>query len=107
MRVQLHPQAEEELYEAARWYEEQLPGLGGDLMTEVEHWLDAIPETPLAWPLWPGVARVDPPIRRALLRRFPFAVSYQAFAKCIIVLAFAHTSRRPLYWMDRSHGQAE
>jgi hypothetical protein len=63
----------------ARWYEDQMPGLGGDLMTEVEHWLDAIPEAPLAWLQWPGVTGVNPPIRRALLRRFLSPVSYQVF----------------------------
>ena len=106
MTIQLHPQAEEELYEAARWYEEQVPGLGGDLLTEVEHWLDAVPETPIAWPKWKGAARLDPSIRRALLGRFPFAIAYQAFEQRVLVLAFAHTSRRPFYWLKRADDQA-
>ena len=35
MRVGLHPDAEMELLEAARWYDEQVAGLGEDLVTEV------------------------------------------------------------------------
>ena len=106
MRIQLHPQAEEELYEAARWYENQVPGLGGDLMTEVDLWLDAVPETPMAWPRWPGVKTLEPPIRRAVLGRFPFAIPYQAFQERVWVLAFAHTSRRPFYWLERAGHKA-
>ena len=106
MRIQLHPRAEEELFEAARWYEDQVPGLGGDLITEIEHWLDAIPETPMAWPRWPGARRLNPPIRRAMLGRFPFTIAYQAFQDHVLVLAFAHASARPFYWLQRANDKA-
>jgi toxin ParE1/3/4 len=107
MTIQLHPRAEEELYEVARWYEDQVPGLGGDLLTEVEHWLDVVPETPVAWPRWPGARKLDPPIRRVILERFPFAIAYQALQEGILVLAFAHTSRRPFYWIERANDKTE
>ena len=101
MRVQLHPDAERELGEAALWYDDRVRGLGEDLLAEVEHWFDALPETPHAWPRWPDAPERRPPVRRALLRRFPFAVGYQAFEDRILVLAIAHTSRRPFYWSER------
>ena len=44
MKVQLHPEAEVELYEAAAWYDDQHPGLGDDLLTEMTRWLDVIAE---------------------------------------------------------------
>lgn len=46
MRHRLHPHAEEEVLEAASWYEDQVKGLGFDLLTEVDHWLTVLPETP-------------------------------------------------------------
>ena len=105
--MQLHRQAEEELYEAARWYEDQLPGLGNDLLIEVDHWLDVIPDTPLGWPEWPGAQKLDPSVRRAVLKRFPFAIAYQVFEARMVVLAFAHTGRRPLYWSSRTDKDTE
>jgi len=101
MRLRLHPHAEEEVLEAARWYEDQVKGLGFDLLTEVDHWLTVLPETPMAWPRWPGARKADPPVRRAILRRFPFAIAYQVLDDEILVLAFAHSSRRPFYWSGR------
>jgi plasmid stabilization system protein ParE len=100
--IELHPEAEDELYESAGWYNDQRPGLGDELLSEVERWIQAIDESPTIWPRCPGVPATDPVIRRALLDRFPFAIAYQAFKNKIVVLAIAHTSRRPKYWFRRS-----
>lgn len=102
MTLQLHAQAEEELFQAAAWYEDQVMGLGLDLLNEVDHWFAALVETPLIWPRWPNAPILAPPIRRAVLRRFPFAIAYQPFEDRVFVLAVAHTSRRPLYWTNRT-----
>ncbi len=102
MRVQLHPRADEELLEATLWFEERMSGLGEDLLTEVTHWLEILAETPLTWPRWPNAPLLDPPIRRVLLDRFPFAIAYRAFADRVWVLAIAHTRRRPFYWSGRA-----
>ena len=102
MRVQLHPNAEEELYRAAAAYEERRSDLGFALLAEVDRWLDVLQETPVTWPLWPDAPRTNPPIRRVLLRRFPFAIAYQVHDDRIVLLAIAHTSRRPFYWAERA-----
>lgn len=101
MKIELHPKAETELFEEAAWYDDQVPGLGNDLLVELGQWLDVIAELPLAWPKWPDAPTLDPPIRRALADRFPYAIAYRAYADRIWVLAFAHTSRRPFYWAER------
>ena len=101
MKVQLHPEAEVELYEAAAWYDDQRPGLGDDLLTEMTRWLDVIAEAPSTWPKWPDAPDLAPPIRRVLTDRFSYSIAYQAHSSRIWVLAFAHTSRRPLYWTKR------
>lgn len=102
MKLQLHPEAEEELYQQAAWYDEQRPGLGDELLEEIARWLDAIVEAPVTWGTWPGAPDLDPPVRRVLTDRFSFSIGYQLFADHIWVLTFAHTSRRPLYWAVRS-----
>ena len=49
MRIELHPAAEEELYKAAAWYDDQRRGLGDDLLAEMTRWVDAIAEEPSMW----------------------------------------------------------
>ena len=102
MIVDLHSLAEEELFEVAQWYELQCLGLGDELMAEVDQWLAVIAETPDMWPEWNGAPKLDPPIRHAILQRFPFSIAYQHFSERVVVLAVAHASRRPFYWRKRS-----
>jgi hypothetical protein len=44
---------------------------------------------------------IEPEIRRSLLARFPFAIVYAIDEQTIIVIAVAHTHRKPRYWIDR------
>lgn len=102
MKYRLHAEAEAELLEHAAWYDQERPGLGDELLDEVDAALASIVETPGVWPLWPEEAsRPGAPIRKFPLRRFPFALAYQTVEGDIVVLAVAHASRRPLYWADR------
>lgn len=102
MTIELHPEAEEELFGAAAWYDDQRLGLGEELLAEIERWLDVLAETPRAWPRWPGTPSTEPSIRRILTDRFPYAIAYQVFDGYVLVLAFAHCSRAPLYWIARA-----
>ena len=46
--VRLRPEAEQDLAEAARWFEEQRPGLGQEFLDEALATFTAIAERPLA-----------------------------------------------------------
>ncbi len=102
MNTEIHPQAEEELFYAAAWYDDQRPGLGDEFLAEITRWLVVIAEAPLTWPKWRGAPDLDPPIRKVTSERFPYAIAYQAWSSRIWILAFAHTSRRPFYWAKRA-----
>ena len=84
-----------ELVDAAAFYEARAAGLGGDLIREVEHMLAQIAANPDAGSLLAGT------IRRRLIRRFPFAILYQARAEKLAVIALMHLHRRPGYWSSR------
>ena len=101
MKIKLHPEAEEELYESAVWYDDERPGLGDEFLEEMTRWLDVIAEAPSTWPKWPNAPDIVPPTRKVLTYRFPFAIAYQASSNLLWILAFAHTSRRPFYWAKR------
>ena len=65
MNVSFHPLAEQELNDAAQYYELESPGLGDAFLLEVQRCCDGIVEYPEA-----GSVAVES-IRRRLLRRFP------------------------------------
>jgi plasmid stabilization system protein ParE len=94
-RLVLRPQAEAELLDARDWYEEQRAGLGGDFATEVDMVLARIVQAPLAYP------RVQGETRRALVRRFPYAIYFHATSDEIVVLGVIHGRRHPRRWQSR------
>ena len=67
-RLRLNPEAEADLVEAFAWYEGQRPGLGSEFFAEVAQVLQRIEDTPLQH------AVVQEDTRRAIVRRFPYAV---------------------------------
>lgn len=96
-QVVLLREAVEEFSEGAVWYEQRLAGLGLEFTAEIGHLIARIAETPLEFPQWVA----DDPVRRALSRRFPYAVFFDIEPERIVVVAIAHTSRRPGYWLRR------
>ena len=65
--------AEEEMLEAATYYENQAPGLGEDFLAQVQHAVDLIAQNPRSG----GIMRGD--IRRRLVPRFPFGILYHIY----------------------------
>jgi plasmid stabilization system protein ParE len=103
VEIGLHAEASTELEEAAAWYEARGLELGEELVEEVDRALETIAESPERWPLWPGV-RPKLPVRRFLLPRYPFALPYVVRPDKVVVVAIAHTGRRPRYWLNRVQG---
>lgn len=57
----------------------------------------SISERPFAYPQW----KPEDPVRRAMARRFPYAVFFDIEPQRLVVMAIAHSSRRPGYWGGR------
>ena len=91
----LRPAAEEDVEAAYRWYEERSPGLGAEFLRSVEAGLASIERNPEAF------QKVYKHARRALLRRFPYALFYVASAELIEVIGCIHTRRHPRRWRSR------
>jgi plasmid stabilization system protein ParE len=94
-RPVFRPEAESELLDARVWYDDQQPGLGQSFATEVDSVLMAIVEHPLAHPSVHGETR------RALVRRFSYAIYYPAMSDEVVVLAVMHGRRLPRRWRSR------
>jgi plasmid stabilization system protein ParE len=82
VKIRFLSRASDELAEAVHYYNEQRPGLGNELLSELDSTLATMEAFPSAWP----VIRND--VRRALLARFPYAVLYRANESEITVAAF-------------------
>ena len=96
MTYRLHPAAAAEHLDSVAFYESRAPGLGVDYLTAFETVMRRVTETPLLSPI-----EVSPDIRIAFMQRFPFNILFRVEKNEILVLAIAHQSRRPRYWLAR------
>jgi plasmid stabilization system protein ParE len=87
--------AEEEMREAAEYYERQTRGLGHEFLAEVQRTVERIVENPRLGQI------VRRSIRRRLTPRFPFGILYRIDPHEIVIIAVMHLRRRPGYWADR------
>ncbi len=91
------PIARRELLEAQVWYEKEAPGLGRLSRLAVEVAVERISSHPAQFPM------VHKNVRRALLRRFPYALMFVIDAdESITVIACFHGSRNPSRWKRRT-----
>jgi toxin ParE1/3/4 len=91
----LAPEAEHDLADAYSWYEAQRIGLGEDFLSCVDACIEAICRSPAM------NAIIFENYRRALVRRFPYAVFYEHRDGKITVYGIFHTSREPSKWRRR------
>jgi plasmid stabilization system protein ParE len=96
LEIRLRTEAEQDLADAAAWYEGQRQGLGHEFLDEVLTMLSSIAETPLIYPdVYKGT-------RRAVIHRFPFSVYFRAESVTIVVITVMHGSRNPHHWKGRT-----
>ena len=79
-----------EMDEAIAWYEYQGAGLGLQIITEIDRYLQRIADTPKEFPKTRGE------IRCAVLHRFPYTIHFLDETNRIVVLAVFHVKRNPL-----------
>ena len=97
MRIELHPAARRELQLAVDWYiAEAGKPTAARFIAEFEHLQALIRENPdVGAPGKPGS-------RRFIFRHFPYTLAYRTRGDLIEILALAHHSRQPDYWMGRA-----
>lgn len=88
--------ARAELIAAQDWYEGEVTGLGRRFREAVDVLVGRISAHPRQFPI------VFKTARRALLRRFPYALFFVLEEETLIVIACFHASRDPLQWQKRT-----
>jgi len=94
--ILVRPEAEADISEAFRWYEDRSQGLGFEFRRAVDVCVLSLRRNPLAFPAVYGQ------IRRALLRRFPYGIFYTLEEDVIVILACFHTKRDPKTMRNRT-----
>lgn len=89
MQVRFTREADAELADARVWYQSQREGLDVELMHRIDEALERIIDNPSAFPI------VHRQLRRAIVRKFPFAIFYEVNESEIVVFAVFHSRRNP------------
>jgi len=95
MFVRISPEAEADLTEAREWYSHQRKDLDFEFMQCIDEALALVIRHPNSFPM------VYRTLRRAVVRRFPFALFYEVAADEIQVTAVFHSRRNPEMWQSR------
>jgi plasmid stabilization system protein ParE len=98
--LSFHIDASIEIQESAVWYDQQRPGLGEEFLATLEVQIEDLLHDPSRGSRLPGAPRSSP-VRRILLRRFPYGVLFVVKESEIRVIAVMHGKRKPGYWMAR------
>jgi plasmid stabilization system protein ParE len=95
--VILTRRARAELIGAQDWYENKAPGLGRRFRAAVDAVVQRMSAAPRQFPV------IYKNVRRALLRRFPYALMFVIEAdETLAVIACFHGSRDPAHWEKRA-----
>ncbi|MBE8190095.1 MAG: type II toxin-antitoxin system RelE/ParE family toxin [Candidatus Thioglobus sp.] len=94
--IYFRPEAEQDIENAAQWYEQQKSGLGYDFLAEIENITKIISQNVL------GYEKIYRDLHRTVIRRFPFNLFYLVEENAIIIIAVIHGSRHPKNWKNRT-----
>ena len=95
-KISYHEAAEAELLTEVGYLELRRDGLGRRFLAEVRRAENHIAHFPQS------AEEIRPGIRKGLLNKFRYALIYSLEHDELLILALAHTSRRPGYWIDRA-----
>ncbi len=95
MTIRFVEEALREFLDAISDYEEARAGLGRRFKNEVDRCVLWVADHPELYRVRPGGSR------RINLHGFPYYIAYTVRRPTLWVLAVAHSSRKPLYWISR------
>lgn len=87
--------AEVDYSNALSWYAQQDVAVAEQFDTEFDRVMQTIAEDPSRFPL------CDDRHHFYLMRRFPYQLIFREAADHWVIVAVAHTSRKPRFWSDR------
>lgn len=95
MSLDFHPAAAPEIQCAYGYYNNKDPSISQDFLAALDRSFDLITQFPERYPTF------DHGTRRLLLQKFPYHLIYLHDNDKILVLAVAHSRKKPGYWSER------
>lgn len=99
-RVEFSQDAAAEAEDAYAWLLERSPAAASSLLHALRVARDQLSRFPRSGPVWLG-AGPDVVVRRLALPDTRYSLFYRDTGEVIEVLAVAHSSRKPGYWLTR------
>src|SRR5262245_54689209 len=93
--IEFTPQARRDVREAFAWYEDQRAGLGDRFLSHLDECFAAIEKRPELFEV------VYKHYRRAIVRKFPYAVFYRADGNTITIHSVFQSAQNPRKWRRR------
>jgi plasmid stabilization system protein ParE len=88
-------EAAEEIENERRFYRERSESAEARFLSELDHAVTSISESPERWPI-----HIEN-TRRYVFASFPFSLVYFVEQGKVFIVALEHQSRRPGYWRER------
>lgn len=98
-KLRVLAEARQEFVNALRWYRRQAPAFAEALALEYRRIVHHARQFPDAGAV--ETATESMTVRRHLLHQFPYKVLTVNLQDQVVVIAFAHTKRKPGYWLER------
>jgi len=93
--VVVSPATKQALAEALDWYKTRSPKAANAFRVEVLAAFNLVAEDSYKWAIW------DAPMRRYVLKQYPYTVYFSASSMAVRILAAGHHRRRANYWVNR------
>jgi toxin ParE1/3/4 len=95
MKVRFGLAAMEEFEAAFEYFAARDIVIAGDFHDAVHAAVSQIEQSPQRWP------EIEPGLRRYRLDRFKYSLVYRVLSDHVQIIAVAHLSREPRYWISR------
>ena len=101
LQVKFSPAALLEIRDSIQWLSEQSPAAAEGLASEIARLVDQLRHHPESGSPVRGRG-IPRGLRRLALHRYRYLLVYRQDGNVVSVVALAHTSRKPGYWVDRA-----
>ncbi len=98
-RLDIRPEAEADIRNAARWYESERAGLGADFVEAVYMAIDSLADNALLHPI--KFRHRHRQVRWMFPKRFPYRILYYLEGDAAISFAVFHAKRHDAAWKQR------
>jgi toxin ParE1/3/4 len=96
LAIEILPEAAAEARAAQEWYRARSSEAAAAFLAELDIGIDCIRTAPELYPPYRHGTR------RYLMHRFPYLMVYRTTPASILVIAVAHSRRKPGYWKART-----